>query len=257
MSTPRSGQPQTPATGGGRRLVWLAGLLALGALGGLGNAALAHWEGPAFETLAVRGEQRQLSAQDLRDVVADHLRDGYFGADLDAIRHELEARAWIARAEVRRRWPATLELVVEEQQPVAVWNREGFLNREAELFVPRQIHEDPGPLPELIGPEDSEEELLEQLGHVARSLAEVGLEPRQLRLSERRAWSVVLADGTEIRLGRDDLDRRLERFVEIVVPALGESLAGKRYVDLRYTNGFAVAGEAGHNPMDEEERSDG
>lgn len=240
-----------------RGLVWGLVVVALVGLAWLAHIALQQWEGPAFETLVVQGEQRQLSIGDLHEVVAEDLEDGYFGADLDAIREQLEEQAWIARVEVRRRWPATLELVVEEQEPVAVWNREGFLNRDGELFVPRDIREDPGPLPELMGPEGSEVQLLEKLEQVSAKLDEVGLAPRELRLSDRRAWSVVLADGTEIRLGREELDRRLNRFVEVVVPALGEALVEKRYVDLRYTNGFAAAERGGQEPMEQEERSDG
>jgi cell division protein FtsQ len=36
------------------------------------------------------------------------------------------------------------------------------------------------------------------------------------------------------------VDERLERFFDVVAPALAGDMARVQYVDLRYTNGFAV-----------------
>ena len=59
-------------------------------------------------------------------------------------------------------------------------------------------------------------------------------------MDERGAWSLVLGGGQEIRLGRRDVDERLERFFDVVAPALAAEMPRVQYVDLRYTNGFAV-----------------
>ena len=48
------------------------------------------------------------------------------------------------------------------------------------------------------------------------------------------------AGDQEIRLGRRDIDERLYRFFDVVAPALANELKRVAYVDLRYTNGFAV-----------------
>jgi hypothetical protein len=48
-------------------------------------------------------------------------------------------------------------------------------------------------------------------------------------------------EGPGVRLGRAQRDGRLDRFARVVVPALDERLARAEYVDMRYTNGFAVA----------------
>ena len=237
---------------------WLVGgLVIIVLVAALGSRWLPPLEGPAFETLVVRGEHRQLVAEDLREHIAPYLEDGYFGADLEEIRASVEGLGWVAGAEVRRRWPSTLELRVREQRPVAVWNREGFLNPRAELFVPEEIHRDPGRLPELSGPEDSRDAVFEGLGTARATLGEAGLEVAEINLSERRAWTVVLQGGTEIRLGREDFEPRLERFVEVVVPALGAGLVDLAHVDMRYTNGFAVAHSERDSGQGQEDRNDG
>ena len=50
----------------------------------------------------------------------------------------------------------------------------------------------------------------------------------------------MLEGGPELRLGRRDVGERLERSFAVVTPALAGELERVRYVDLRYTNGFAV-----------------
>ena len=71
-------------------------------------------------------------------------------------------------------------------------------------------------------------------------LAPLGLNVTRLQLSERRAWRMTLNDGLELRLGRDGVERRLQRFVEVYPGVLKQQLARIAAVDLRYTNGFAV-----------------
>ncbi|MEX6724093.1 cell division protein FtsQ/DivIB [Parapedomonas caeni] len=47
--------------------------------------------------------------------------------DIDDVRARLMANPWIAEASVARRLPDTLDVVVRERKPVAVWQRQGRL----------------------------------------------------------------------------------------------------------------------------------
>ncbi|MEA5444836.1 cell division protein FtsQ/DivIB [Gammaproteobacteria bacterium AB-CW1] len=238
---------------------WLLPGSVVALMAGVLIAAGWHWlprvEGPAFETLVIKGERHQLSAEVLRDRVRPILDDGYFGADLAELRRELEAEPWVAAVSVRRQWPSTLALTVHEQVPAAVWNREGFLNEDGEFFVPREIHQEPGFLPELSGPEGSEAEVLEAWQAMQAELAPHGESAVALRLSERRAWTLELASGPELRLGRADRERRFERFAQVALPALARTervaMASLDYIDMRYTNGFSVAPSGGDTTEDQ------
>ena len=59
-------------------------------------------------------------------------------------------------------------------------------------------------------------------------------------LDARGAWRVELSNSIEVRLGREDSDRRIELFVEIVAPIIAARLGEVAYVDMRYSNGFAI-----------------
>ena len=61
-----------------------------------------------------------------------------------------------------------------------------------------------------------------------------------VRLDDRGAWEIELADGLQVRLGRQDVKDRLERFIRLASPTVAKRVAEINYVDMRYTNGFSV-----------------
>ena len=148
---------------------------------------------------------------------------------------------WVDRVNVGRAWPDTLIVRVTEHQAAARWGDEGLLNVRGELFTEHAQHAFPE-LPSLAGPTGSEQEVAKRYLAVRGRLAEADLTLERLSMDERGAWSLVLGGGQEIRLGRRDIDERLLRFFDVVAPALAAELPRVRYVDLRYTNGFAVVG---------------
>lgn len=246
MTQARRRQDKAPDRRRLGRLAVVAGLVAgVTLVAWAGQQWLSELEGPAFETLVLKGERRQLTAEALRERVRPALEPGYFGADLGALRESLEAEPWVASVSVRRRWPSTLELTVREQEPVAVWNRSGFLNPQAEFFVPREIHEEPGPLPELSGPDGTEAEVLAAWRDMQAALDEAGLTAEAVHLSDRRAWTLEIGNGPRVQLGRHDREGRFERLANVALPALARServaLDGLATIDMRYTNGFSVA----------------
>ena len=71
-------------------------------------------------------------------------------------------------------------------------------------------------------------------------LAQANLQMQRLSMDDRGAIRLFLEDGQDIRFGQNRVTERLDRFFTIVVPTLASKFAQVRYVDLRYTNGFAV-----------------
>ena len=67
-------------------------------------------------------------------------------------------------------------------------------------------------------------------------------------MNERRAWSLRLANGLQLGLGRNDIHLRLLRFVRVYAEVLKPRLEAIDSVDLRYTNGFAVRWHDGLAP---------
>jgi cell division protein FtsQ len=118
------------------------------------------------------------------------------------------------------------------------------LNVRGELFTEHSQHSIAG-LPSLAGPTGTERDVARRYLAVRGKLAEADLSLERLELDERGSWRLVLGGGQEIRLGRRDIDERLYRFFDVVAPALTAELQSVQYVDLRYTNGFAVGWREG------------
>jgi cell division protein FtsQ len=128
---------------------------------------------------------------------------------------------------------------VEEQQPIAHWNEQGFLNRYGEPFFPEQVGV-VGDMPWLAGPQDQELRVLENYQRIAKMLERIGVRPARLELDNRRAWHLQLASGVQLELGRADAWKRLQRFVAAYPSVFAGRLAELQRVDLRYSNGFSV-----------------
>lgn len=168
----------------------------------------------------------------------------FFTVDLDRVREAFEKLPWVRRASLRRRWPATLELAIEEHRAAAIWGRDAdegrLVNDAGEVFVATTEE----PLPRLTGPEGRAGEMLARHREFARALAPLRREPRSLVLSPRLAWRVTLDDGMVVDLGRDQpkspLAMRLDRFVASYAGARAQVAADVAVADLRYPNGFTL-----------------
>ena len=169
---------------------------------------------------------------------------GFLSANLALLRTRVEALDWVDRANVGRRWPDTLIVRVTEHQAAARRGKSGLLNVRGELFTEQSQYAFPE-LPSLAGPPGTERDVARRYLAVRGKLAEADLSLASLGVDERGAWRLVLGGGQEIRLGRRDIDERLYRFFDIVAPALAANLKRVEYVDLRYTNGFAVGWREG------------
>ena len=189
--------------------------------------------------LVVEGTFQRVTPLQVEEAVAADLERGFLSVDLAALRAHVQRLDWVDHVNVGRAWPDTLIVRVTEHRAAARWGETGLLNGRGELFTDNAQHAFPA-LPSLAGPAGSEDEVARRYLAVRGQLAEANLTLESLAMDERGAWRLVLGGGQEVRLGRRDIDERLARFFAVVAPALAGEMQRVRYVDLRYTNGFAV-----------------
>jgi len=223
------------------RLGLVPPLVALAAFGAL-RGAQALLDQPV-QKLVVEGTFQRVTPIQVEAAVAPDLGHGFLSLDLSDLRSRVKTLDWVDRVNVGRAWPDTLIVRVTEHQAAARWGEEGLLNVRGELFTQHAQHSFPE-LPSLAGPVGSEQDVARRYLAVRGRLAEADLKLERLRMDERGAWSLELEGGQEIRLGRRDVDERLLRFFDVVAPALAAEMPRVKYVDLRYTNGFAVGWRA-------------
>ena len=76
-------------------------------------------------------------------------------------------------------------------------------------------------------------------------LIEAGMRLTAVRLDARGAWEFDLDNGITVRLGRRQVDERFARFVAAGVGQIAAHASDIGYIDMRYTNGFAIGWRAG------------
>lgn len=189
--------------------------------------------------VTIDGSFERVTAAQLEGVVRSLLPAGVLSVDLAAMRAKLRQLEWVDRVSVERRWPDRLHVSVTEQVPAARWGEHGLLNVRGELFIEHARHI-PAELPRLSGPAGSEWQVAQRYLHMRDQLLQAGLTLAELSLDARGAWRVVLSSGIEVRLGRDQSDRRIERFVSVVAPMILSKAGQVAYIDMRYSNGFAI-----------------
>lgn len=220
----------------------LSGLLLLGVLAMTATLGKRWMSDPyrfPLDVVEVKGEFRYMEKSALQTAVAPHATGGFFTVDVDSIRAAAEALPWVYRAKVRRIWPATLRLHITEQQAVASWNDSGYLNVAGEAFYP-PVGMSPEGLPQLGGPDDQAARVLQRYRDVSRTLQSLAMRVTQLTMDKRRAWTLHLDNGVELKLGRAHPWQRLQLFVRAYPSVFDGRMADLRRVDMRYSNGFSV-----------------
>ena len=233
MSEPRSGRTSAlqKALSGLLGLTLLAAALlpALDAAGGL----------PAVSRLEIAGEFRYLDTDQLRERLRPQLSGTLLSLDLDAVRAEAETLPWVARARVERLWPDAIRLSLVERVPFARWSAGSLLGEDGAIFTPVEKTLPDG-LPQLSGPQGQQARVAQVYRELSASLATTDFAITSLELNTRGEWVARTASGVELRLGRGDPLQKATLITGAVTRALGARLAEIHYVDLRYSNGFAV-----------------
>jgi cell division protein FtsQ len=196
------------------------------------------WRFP-LNVVEAKGDFRYLDKQQLQAAVAPHATGGFFTVDVAAIRDAAEQLPWVYKASVKRIWPETLRLQIEEQQPVARWGADGFLNQQGETFTPEKT-DISMILPGLAGPDGQQLKVLQNFQAVSKTLAPLGISITRMELDNRRAWHLQLDNAVLLELGRADGRQRLQRFVRAWPDVFAGRLDNLQRVDLRYSNGFSV-----------------
>ncbi|MEM1141566.1 MAG: FtsQ-type POTRA domain-containing protein [Pseudomonadota bacterium] len=192
------------------------------------------------ERVMVLGTLAHTQENAVREALGPHLDSGLLLVDLVRLQDHLEDLPWVYRAEIRRRFPDTLEVRVVEQQPIARWGESGFLNHEARIISVADS-ERWRDLPSISGIEGSEGFLVERYMQLRERLASTGLVPRALQQDGVGQLFAILGDGIEVALGADQFTIRLERFVTLWESELKTAKEEIARVDLRYETGAAVA----------------
>ena len=186
-----------------------------------------------------------VSAAQIEDAARRAVTGSFLTTDIERARTVFESLPGVRHATVRRVWPGSLEIDIEEHVAVARWwvppnVPARMVNAQGELFVAE--HE--AALPLFIGPDEDSASMLARHLEWSDLLAPTERQINKLVLTRRQAWQLQLDDGTRLELGREEekspIAERLARYVNTQPEILRRGAQKVIYADLRYPNGYAI-----------------
>ncbi|MGI5308327.1 cell division protein FtsQ/DivIB [Rheinheimera sp. WS51] len=203
------------------------------------NTWLQGQQSAPIKQVKLYGNFVHIKPSELQHQLQQEYVGSFFHVDVDQVQTYLLQQPWVYQVAIRKQWPDALVVVVTEQQPVARWNQQQLINQHGELFS-APLTQLKTELPLLVGPEGSEKDALDMLQHIQGFLALHQFAPLRLALTERFSWQLTLTDGIALKLGRENILKRVQRFVELYPVITKHKNEPVSEVDLRYDTGIAV-----------------
>ena len=196
--------------------------------------------------ITVQGNQRMSRGEVLG------LLDGLSGTsivltDLESWRQKLLMSPWVEEASIRRMFPGTLAVAIEERQPIGIGRIKGTLylidktGTVIDEFGPNYADLDL-PIVDGLSPKGEEDQSMVQAraALAGRLMSELARRPKlagqvsQIDVSDSRNAIVLLKGDTALlRVGDERFTERLQSYLDLM-PALRERIPDIDYVDLRF-----------------------
>ena len=189
--------------------------------------------------VTVEGDFVHVDKNTLVKAVMPHVTGNFINVDVTKLRESGEGLPWVKVIQVKRIWPDSLNLIVEEHTAIAQWGQTALINQQGELFSPAKATYPTG-LAMIDGPEGANKMMTQRYRVLNKTFATLGLDLQQVSMDPRRAWTMQFDNGMTIRLGRADNAQRLQRFLRVYKAGLNSYQSAIAVVDMRYTNGLAV-----------------
>ena len=197
-----------------------------------------------------------VDAQEIQQAIKTTLNGTILSTDLEMMVEQILDNPWVEQVVVRRVWPDTIVLRLQERRIIALWNNEHLISELGEVTnIPvsdfRKVEKKLGCyLIKIEGPKNFLSKIVARAEIANNLLTTINKKLLHLRLTEQFSWEAKTTGGMTFRFGGDDLrgpmHYRLENFTKSY-SNLANKLAEKgigstqiQYVDLRYAKGFAI-----------------
>jgi cell division protein FtsQ len=214
--------------------------------------------------------------QQLQKLISESIDGGFFSLNIENLRQKIETLAWIETVSVRKKWPHTLQLQIQEKKVAGRWiasasNRKTINKLIEEKWDKKSLISDKGivfratlttvqnkkynNLEIYSSPDDLSVSSLTKCRHFAKMMSEVKLKIKRCFQDQRRSWFVELENDLKLFLGRDNnkneinnvknkISLRVATFIMAYKKILQKYEKRIDRIDMRYTNGFAIKWKA-------------
>lgn len=189
-----------------------------------------------IETVSVYGDVVHLPNERMNELIKDAVGQNLIGLDMQQYQDNILEESWIKSVSLKRKWFHEIEIYLEEETPIAIWNESDMIDMEGETFTPSFVPNRTWVY--LSGPEDRAKDVVVAYQRAKSMLANSGFTLKEMILDETGSWTLLLDDDLKLIMGTEDFDQRLLMFLRQFPEK--DVLARIEYIDFRYKNGFSV-----------------
>lgn len=219
-----------------RSYTWLLAIVPL--FGGISYLVQNHTFLP-IKTIQLSGTFQHINQQEVEKALRPFVGEEFFSLDIKKVRNSLSDKSWAESVSIRRVWPDRVMIEIVEKQPLARWDDDHLLSNKAKIFVANTQEFEH--LPKVFGSNVEPKLVLQKYYGFVKQFRLLDETIGQINIDSRGAVDIQLVNGFKIKLGRDDVDSKIERLVSIYAEQIRPRRTEIQQLDLRYSNGFAVA----------------
>ncbi len=186
--------------------------------------------------IKLSGECERIDEHTIKAHTMHYVR-GFFSTDVMRLKRKLLKVPFVEDVSVKRIWPDTLLVTLEEQHFVALWGEDAMVSSKGEVSSLPEIDKK---LPVFKGPEGQAALMVQQYNEITKLIEPLHLTIKELDLNNRRSWQMQLSNNIKVIMGRKELSQKVET-LKTVYPRLKKRHGVNiEAIDLRYPNGICV-----------------
>jgi cell division protein FtsQ len=192
-----------------------------------------------IRTIQLSGTFQYIDQKEVESTLQAFIGKSFFSLDIQQVQQTISDKSWADSVSIRRIWPDRLNIRIVEKKPVARWDSEHLISHKAAVYHANTDAFRQLPLVHAVN--SSPEKILYRYYQLATRFDALNEKLVSVAMDSRGALEIELASGLKIKVGRDDIDRKVERLVTIYQQQIQPRRDEIELLDLRYSNGFAVS----------------
>lgn len=189
------------------------------------------------EQVTVHGEFTYLRQDQVSELIAQYVDDGFMQVSLKRLYQELAALPWVYSVLIKRELPNGLSIHIEEQQVAAYWNDNALINYYGEVFAPERMPVING-IPHFRG--KNHQQVLSNYQQLKQQLPQEFRPIKALNIDQRQVVKVKTITDIDLVMKLEQVEEQVEKWLLIAKTLSDGQLDKVKQVDLRYSNGAAV-----------------
>jgi len=188
-----------------------------------------------------------ITKHSIKKTILNNVHGGFFSLNVKQLKNSLLDNPWIQGVSMRRIWPNSLYVKINERQPLARWGLAGVLAVSGDVFYPN-VKTIPLQLSEIDAPMPVKDSAMSLYANFNQLLKPLNLSIAKLVVTQRLAWTVLLSNGISLSLCRNNIAERFVSFVALYPKLIAGRAQDVVSVNLCYPQGVAIRWKGGVAP---------